>query len=267
MPGGLYPSDSETTMFTLLKNKYWRNKEMVSYWKTKDAVEAKVTKSPQGHYIMWMDGEKYPFQGFPRGSQLFGPLSPLKHQIKNQIFNDIWKMLEEGVPKETIITKLKSEILPNIYAIGEKSRYDMVPFEKMVPPVRELHRAMTAIEHKSRMIAPLKDILTFIMQEDDAYRLRIQWIAKFFPRWYKPTVKHFDYALSMLEHAEIVGDMKERIRLLRRVCMFILQDKAILDCFNALFKEIDWKKMGLTKGDKYFFRAKYFKVDYPEYKY
>lgn len=251
---------------TFFKNKYYRNKEMVSYWKTKDFVEAKLT-TKNGHYEMHMDGENYPFIGFPRGVLLFGALSPLKHNIKNKIFNDIWAKLEGGVPKEEIISDLRNRIFKEIFEIGEKTRYDRLPIEKCAPCVQEIWRAMEAIEHGSPVVRNLKEIICFILQEDDAYRYRLQWIVKFFPRWFTPTLKHFDLGLKMLEQAEIIGDMKERQRLFRRVMMFILEDEGMRKRFDMFLKEVDWSKVKMTNGDKYFFRAKYFKVDYPEYQY
>lgn len=240
---------------------------MVKYWMTQESVEAKVYQSKEGHLEMQMQGEKYPFPGYPRGSLLYGQLSPLKHNIKNKIFNHIWAELDKNTPLVQIISELKQQILPEIFELGQKTKYDRVPYEKLVPPVKEIYRAMTKIENGSEKIKNLKEILCFILQEDDAYRMRLQYIVKFFPKWWKPSIKHFDFGLSMLEHAEIIGDMKERQRLLRRVLGAILKDESIRTKFDALLKEIDWEKLKLTKADKYFFRAKYFKVDYPEYKY
>lgn len=241
-------------------DRYYRNAEMVSYWKTKDSVEAKLYRTKGGYMEMQMEGEKYAFQGYPRGTLLFGLLSPLKHEIKNQVFNDSWRRLEEGEHDRSILQNLNENVWPRVFEIGEKTRYDMVPFEKLNPPVKELWRAMTvAGVHQS-----LKEIIVFILQEDDAYRMRLQWLVKFFPRWTKPTIKDFEKALKMEEEAEMVSDMKERQRLFRRVFLLMVKDS---DVFQKFLKVTDWKKVGLTKADKYFFRAKYFKVDYPEYQY
>ena len=64
-----------------------------------------------------------------------------------------------------------------------------------------------------------------------------------------------------IEIAEIIGDMKERIRLLKRVLQALLEDERIRQKFTALFRDIDWNKIKMTKADKYFFRGKYFKVN------
>lgn len=248
-----------TYMLQALKNKLYKNAEMVSYWKYGDAVEAKVYRSKDGHYEMQMKGEKYPFLGYPRGILLFGKLSPLKHQIKNKIFNESWRMLEENRPEAEIRSYLR-EVWEQIFTLADETKYDMVPYEKMVPPVKELHRAMTAVGVDTR----LRDVICFILQEDDAYRMRAQWIVKFFPWLRKPTAGEFLSAVSMLEHAEAVGDMKERERLFYRIFKFMVKDN---ETFAKFVKEVDWRKVALTKADKYFFRAKYFKVDWPEYQY
>lgn len=240
----------------LLRNKYYRNRPMVKYWKTQDAVEAKVYQSKEGHYEMQMKGEDHPFPGFPRGSLLFGKLSPLKHWIKNKVFNDSWALLEE---QKDIVPHLLQEAYPYVFNLAEETRYDMLPPEKMVPPVKELYRAL------SKVSVPWRDIITFILQEDDAYRFRFQWMVKFFPK--KPSFSDLIYGLSMMEHAEMVGDMKERVRLVKRVLSAIYQDPDHKEKWDTFLKEVDWKKVRLSEADKYFFAAKYFRVYYPEYEY
>jgi len=231
---------------------------MVSYWKTAESAHSKVTRLPDGSVGMYIEGEKYAFPGFPRGHLLYGSLSPLKHQIKNQIFNESWRKLEEGMDRGQVIKEIKLA-LGKITDLSEQSKYEMLPPENMSPAVKEIHRAWTKVSPET---SKLRDCLTYILQEDDAYRFRIQWLVQYFGWFLKLNpVKHFGYALSMLEHGEVIGDMKERQRLLKRILMLALEDHSIKGKFIALFKEIDWKKVKLTKGDKYHFRGKYFKTD------
>lgn len=240
--------------------------EMVSYWKKgAGGVNAKVTKSPDGSTIMVMEGEKYPFPGFPRGHILFGRLSKIKHEIKNQVFNESWAKLEANINKKDIIVDIKHKLFNQIASIAEGSRYDMLPPRAMSPAVREIHRAWTKV---SPHTYKLRDYLCFILQEDDAYRFRVQWLVQWFGWLMKLNpIKSFDFALQMLEHGEVVGDMKERVRLLRRILMLALEDERIKSQFLALFREINWSKVKLSKGDKYHFRGKYFKVDLKYYEY
>ena len=249
---------------------------VVQYWKKDDAISAIITTNKEGATVMKMgEGdkrEKYPFPGFPRGYLLFGnykstgygPLSVLKHEIKNQVFNESWALLEEGKD----ISELVRTNLKKIFEITKDLEHEMLPPEKMFGGVRELWRAMTVLEkrHNSETIRLLKETLTFIMSEDDAYRFRVGFITGIFSWWLSP-VKVFNIALQELENAEVMEDMKGRIRLLRRVLMAVLKDKKIRSLFLELWKEIDWKKLRLSEGDKYHFRAKYFKVDWLLFEY
>ena len=240
--------------------------EMGSYWKKGgDGVNAKVTKAEDGSTVMIMEGEKYPFPTFPRSHILYGHLSKIKHEIKNQIFNESWARLEEGVDKEWIIKDIKNKLFGSIAKLAEQSKYDMLPVSAMCPSVKEIYRAWTKVSPQTWQ---LRNYLCFILQEDDAYRFRVQWLYQWFGFFFKIfPVESFKYSLQMLEHGEVVGDMKERIRLLRRILMLALEDKSIKKQFIALFREIKWSKVKLSKADKYHFRGKYFKVDmkYLEY--
>lgn len=238
---------------------------MVAYWKTKESAAAKITKSKDGAIIMQIEGEKYPFPTFPRGHLLFGQLSKLKHEIKNQIFNDSWWLLEEGKDRKEVISQIKRRLFTEIPTYFESLRYDMLPTNRMCPAVREIYRAWTKVSPETWI---LRDYLCMILQEDDAYRFRLSWVADWFGLFAKLNpVKAFNVALKMLEHGEVIGDMKERQRLLHRILMLALEDKGIKDKFVRLFREIDWSKVKLTEADKFHFRGKYFKVDYKLFDY
>lgn len=232
---------------------------MVKWWKNKEAVQAKVTEAKDGSYIMWMEGEKYPFAGYPRGHLLFGSLSPLKHWIKVKIFNDSWWKLEDKVSEEQVIADIKGPILDHILELGEKSKYDMLPIEKNVPSVREIYRAWTVASKNDPKLLKLRDIICFIMNEDDGYRMRWQWVTPYFKKL------GFNKGMDMLENAEVIGDMKERVRLIKRILGIIIKHNSTF--WDTFMKELDVNKVKLTKADKYYFRAKYFKVDYPHKEY
>jgi len=238
---------------------------MVKYWKYKDAVPAKITRDKQGHTIMKLEGEEYPIHGFPRAHLLFGSLSKLKHEIKNQVFNESWAKLEQGIPEKEIISDIKGKLFKEIPKYVETLKYDVMPPNKMCPAVREIHRAWTKVSPET---AVLRDYLTLILQEDDGYRFRVQWIATFWkPRWFRPNIKAFEFALKMLEIGEVVGDMKERMRLLRRILLLLLKDQNIRQKFDKFCKELDWSKVVMSEADKYHFRGKYFKVDLDLFEY
>lgn len=239
---------------------------MVRYWRTKDCVEAKLTKK-DGAAIMVMAGEDYPIWGFPRGHLLipaneqYGSLSILKHQFKNQIFNEVWDKIEKGVPKEQIV-KEAYEALDRCLEYLKPLKYDLMPASSMCPSVREIYRAWTKVAPSERSLK-LRDVLTLLLQEDDGYRYRVQWMAIWYPRlmWFVNPIKLFDKGLAMVERAEIIGDMKRKIKLLRRVLLTLLEDPKLKKNFEEFFKEVDWNKVRITEADRYHMRGKYFKTD------
>jgi len=242
---------------------------MVQYWKYGDAQEAILIAADQpehstGATMMRIKGETETFPGYPRGHLLYGELSKIKHEIKNQIFNESWRKLEENIPTQQIVEDVKTKALPNIYKILDEHKYNLLPQHKLVVSVKEIYRTLDKIGVRPEM----RDLITYIMQEDDAYRFRFQWIAQF--HWILRRVnglKWMDKVLQFLEHAEIVGDMKERIRLLRRVLLVLLEDKGYYTTYRKFCKEANWKKIKMSKADKYYFRGKYFKVDLDKFEY
>ena len=157
--------------------------EQVKYYKLKNKARAKLVHNEQGALEMKIEGEKYNFPGFPRGHVLMGSLAGLKKTMKTAVFNEL------------------ARVIP-----------DMLPEEQMCDFVKEIHRVMTLIENaeitpdmKSEM-HNMKKILCFFLQEDDAYRFRVQWVLE----------------------------------------------------------NLNMNKCRLSKADKYYFRAKWFKLDYKD---
>ena len=260
-------------LLKLFHNYYWRKHppEMVRYFKIKESEKARLILTDEG-LKMDIRGEKYPFPGFPRGYLLtndyqFTNLAVLKHRIKNDIFNYAWAELEKKTDKIELIKELKQRLFGEIYEIMQKSEYDILPPDKMCPAIRELRRAMSVLEKGNDNIRKLKEILCFILQEDDSYRFRCQFLLNYFKPKNKKRLKLFELALKHLENAEVLEDMKGRIRLLRRILLLGLTDEKILYWFGRLCKEVKWKKLKLSKADKYFARGKWLKIDYKTYSY
>jgi hypothetical protein len=247
---------------------------MVRYWKTKESVAAKVFTDKNGVTVMKMEGEDELFNGFPRGHLIvnapneYSDLSRLKHQIKNQIFNESWKMLEQGKPKEEIWRHIKNKVTKDLIPDYDKIRYDAIPPSKMSIPIREIYRVLEKMESKEPKLKWFKEAITFILQEDDAYKNRLCWMVSLLkPRWFLDPIKLLTLYLTELEHAEVIADMKERVRLWRRIALFALEDPYINQLFREFCKEVDWNKLRLTKADKYHMRAKYFKCDWLLFEY
>ena len=68
--------------------------------------------------------------------------------------------------------------------INLRGKTDLKPIlfihsERMFMPVKEIYRAWTKVAPGERSLK-LRDILTFILQEDDGYRFRVQFMAGYF---------------------------------------------------------------------------------------
>jgi len=233
---------------------------MVSYWKRQDSVQAKIMRMESGNIEMQLEGEKYRVVSFPRGYLLFGGLSKLKHEIKNKIFNDSWWALEANVPEEEVIKEAKDKLFKEIATYLEPLKYDLLPETGYCPAVREIYRAFTEVGDclppgKDEKVYLIRDILCLIIQEDDGYRFRVQDLAEwmnpnslfqviyrfFTGKSYLESLKsQLKYGLEMIEHCEVLGDMKERIRLLRRILLMALNDNEIGELYSQLAKKISW---------------------------
>ncbi len=180
----------------LFFNSYYKIKppESVQYYKTGEFAKARLLNAKDGSLQMEIKGEKYPFAGFPRAHVLTGPLAALKHKIKNMVFNQVFEEIDK---------------------MAKEYNSEMLPPEKMCPAVREMHRVM-----------------------DD------------------------------LENMEVVDDMKGRIKLIKKVLTFFLQeDDAYRFRAQYFLSHIDQSKVKLSKSDKYYARGKYWKVDADHYDY
>ncbi len=140
-----------------------RPPESVEYWKNGDYAKAVVGSDKNGAQNMRIEGEKYDYPGFPRGPILTGPLAKLKHKVKNMVFNKVFGELED---------------------MAKDMKYDMLPPEKMCKSVRELDRVFQELED-AEVVADMKGriqlirkVMTFFLQEDDAYRMRWQWMME-----------------------------------------------------------------------------------------
>lgn len=83
-----------------------------------------------------------------------------------------------------------------------------------------------------------------------------------------PAIREMARVFDKLEHMEIQDDMKGRIRLIKKVILWFLQeDDAYRFRAQYFLSEIDQNKVKLSKSDRYFARGKYWKPDYDKFSY
>lgn len=131
---------------------------MVKYGQeSKGYARGKIIKGKDGSVQMEIQGEKYPFPGHPRGHVLLGgTLQKMKEKLKKQIFHAIFEAVAD-------------------------SKADMFPKEQLCPFVKDVWRVFELLEEAEitgdmkSQIRNMKKAFCFFMQEDDAWRFRVQW--------------------------------------------------------------------------------------------
>lgn len=114
-----------------------------------------VVNEKTGLTEMHIKGERYPLRAFPRHHLLHGPMSPLKRYMKNFVIEQLVKCLPYKIPDENL-----------------------------AEPVRELARVFDlCIEAEDEpaqkhLMTQFKDAICMTLQEDDAWRFRVQWAAE-----------------------------------------------------------------------------------------
>lgn len=132
---------------------------MVKYFLRTEGALARVKKNPKGGYEMQIEGEDESMPGFPRGPVLFSTIGKLKHEVKTRVFNAIAGDLKK---------------------LTEEMKVDMIEPDRMVPAVRhiwdtfELMETMEVTEDMRDRIKLMKEVICFLLDQDDAYRFRTQ---------------------------------------------------------------------------------------------
>lgn len=143
-----------------LKQIYKRKQnDSVRYYKTQESTRARLVNAKDGSLQMELQGEKYPFKGFPRGHILMGPLANIKKALKDMVFNTVFKEIEK---------------------MYDDAKLNALPIEKCAPAVREMDRVfenlvnMEVTDDMKGRINLIRKVIIFFLQEDDAYRYRAQ---------------------------------------------------------------------------------------------
>jgi len=132
-----------------------KQKESVQYGEQGGQQLARQVRAKDGSLELDIKGEKYRLRGVPRSHVLHGPMGPLKKYIK------------------VFITESLIKCLPHL-----------LPDDQLCEPVREFARvfdlvieAEDELEMK-RQIGQMKKGVCGLMQEDDAWRMRVQWAVE-----------------------------------------------------------------------------------------
>ena len=133
-------------------NIFNRRKESVQYGEKKGKELARTVIAKDGSRELQIRGEKYNLRSSPRHHVLHGPLGPLKRYMKNFIIEALVKCLPFKIPDN-----------------------------RLSEPIRELARVFDLVieaedePSQKKLIGQIKDSVCMVLQEDDAWRFRVQW--------------------------------------------------------------------------------------------
>jgi len=83
-----------------------------------------------------------------------------------------------------------------------------------------------------------------------------------------PFVKEIYRVMTLIENAEITPDMKSEMHNMKKIlCFFLQEDDSYRFRVQWILERLNMKKIKLSKADKYYFRAKWFKVEHDIYDY
>lgn len=138
-------------MFNLFK----RKKETLPFKEGDVGCVKKFDKNKEGYHETYIGGTKYPIKGTTRKWVLQEVLDPIKRKIVNEIKDWAWK---------SIASKL--------------------PDNELCPAVKEIARVMDLVikaeqtEGQKQKMTDLKNFICSFLEEDTAYRYRVQWFLQ-----------------------------------------------------------------------------------------
>jgi len=200
-------------------------------------------------------GAKYPMRGIPREHFLKKILDPFKRKV-NKTF------LEGGSSFKLLLDKI---MISNVW----KLIYEEVPDDQLSEPVKEIARVLDLMiveiwaKEKAKWTAYRKFGCSFI-EEDFAYRYRAQWLLEHIDieKLMSDPAKEVARVFDLLVEAERNQGMKKKWQSYKRtLCALFRENPDYYYYLQYFLKHLDMKKVKLSKGDRYYFRCKEFKVD------
>lgn len=135
-------------------NPFKRKIEIAKQLPEHEMRRAEMRINEKGEREMHIEGEKYPLRGFPQESILTGKVEKMKIMVKDLLF---------------LISEARKETIPD---------------EELTEPVREIARifnilieAENAMRMKDRWRMAKRFVCHFL-EQDDAYRFRVQWLSE-----------------------------------------------------------------------------------------
>lgn len=233
---------------------------------TENRFIKKVEYLKEGGVRSWFIGEKYPEKQlvYP---EMFAVLNPFK-----RVLPALFKLIKKSPLAKILLViaficpgtrKLRSELL-EMYGNVFWSGLALVAFkpEYLCPSAHELHRALMGILKEGKNKASLEQIiecLVLFWEYDNAYRYRGQDFAGILDKqnFLKKPITEAKRAFDEYLKRELI--LKDKTKMFKLAITLVLSIPKYRRLARAIVTEIDFDKVKLDEGDRYWC---YHRTDY-----
>lgn len=221
----------------------------------------KVEFPDSGGVLTWMDGQYFPYKGYP----LFDFVDKIDQikKINRAMLSGLYHQIKDK-PKIAYLT-----LLPAIWLAKDLLRSWIYVFYRMIDrfkiksvrysdSVREIHRAFSVARpdenyRDTDFRIMLRDLLCMIIEFDNAYRFRLQDILSEMDKdsLQKHPVQELIRLLVIMNSREKTQEIRDTWTLLRYVIRwYLIFDRRLTQTLKYALLQLDLDKIRLSTGDK-----------------
>jgi len=226
----------------------------------------KVEFPEEGGILTYMEGQKYPYRGFPY-FEFVETMDKIKKIVKGMasgFYHNIYKG-----NKVKLLTFLPiAWAIKRLFYAGVYTFYRLIERFKIKPirycqAMREVHRAFS-IERKNEspktkeLRLMLRDLICMVLEFDNAYRFRFQDLMEEFNKenFRKSQIKELNRLIDIAISREKTQELKDMWTLMKMGLLYLKIDKELEKMLVDIFSQIDLERVKLTIEDKSYCRPR-----------
>lgn len=233
---------------------------------SKDTYPLEKVEFPEsGGILTYMQGQEYPYKGFPMGEfvEKNDAMKKLSKGILSGIFHQCFKVEDGKIRLKNpwkllfCIFAFKSIVRTEIYTFHRFiERYSIKP-HRYSDAMRELYRVgsiplKNEIESMKELREKLRDILCMHLEFDNAYRYRFQDIAEVHDsvKFQKNSIKEILRCFTVMQDREVKQEIKDSWTLTKMLVNYLRFDKELRSIIANMIKNLNIEKIKLSVEDK-----------------
>ena len=227
----------------------------------------KVEFPVEGGILTYMEGNEYPYKGFPFAEFVDridtlkklsrGFVSALFHSFKNKKF----LLLLIFIPLSVIFRHLVRAALYTFYRQVDRSKLKPIRY---CDAVREIHRIFSGFrefegENENELRLMLRDSICMLLEFDNAYRFRMQDVLIEIDqkKLKKKPIKEIVRLFSILQQRELTQEIKDTWTLVKlMISLYLRFDRQLLKIIVDALSQVNKDKLKLSTEDVYYCRKR-----------